>query len=316
MNTILSVKHLTKTFTSFFGSNSFTAVDDISFNLRQGEILGLLGPNGAGKTTTIQMLLSTMTPTAGSIRYFGKDLGAHREEILQRISFASTYIGLQGRLTVYENLNFHAQLYGLNHHTRRERIEQFLKQFDMWRYKDRQAGVLSAGETTRVMLAKAFLTEPDVVLLDEPTASLDPDIALDVRHFVLKQREDRGVSILFTSHNMDEVTEVCDRVLVLKNGKIYADNTPDELARSVSLAHLQLSMVSDMHRLIEVATSLGLMHTLDQRSVRIEIDERSIAGFLAKLAHDHIEYQQISIDKPTLQDYFINVSKSSKAGSR
>jgi ABC-2 type transport system ATP-binding protein len=315
-NTVLHVTNLVKSFNTGFlplKRKAITIVNNISFTLHQGEILGVLGPNGAGKTTTIQMLLSTMTPTSGSIIYFGKDLAYYRSEILQHVSFASTYVRLPGRLTVYENLDFYAQIYGLAPQERRHRIEKFLTFFNMWRLKDRYARALSAGEATRVMLAKAFLTSPAVVLLDEPTASLDPDIAHDVRTFVLEQRNDYGVAILFTSHNMDEVAAVCDRVLVLKNGSIIADDTPEHLAMSVSRAHVQLFVNSFLTDTEKYAAEQGLPYSTEGKSITIEVDEHQIADLLIGLASKGITYTQISIEKPTLQDYFLNIAKSGTA---
>lgn len=175
---ILSVKQLTKTFSSgfppFTQRKSFTAVNNISFDLERGEILGFLGHNGAGKTTTIQMLLGTLTPTSGTITYFGKDFATNRIDILKKVSTASGYDKLHARLTVWENLDVVGRIYNIPHEQRIAQIESVLKSFDMWNMRDKEMGSLSAGQTTRVMLAKAFLPNPEIVILDEPTASLDP----------------------------------------------------------------------------------------------------------------------------------------------
>lgn len=290
---------------------SFTAVDNISFEIKAGEILGLLGSNGAGKTTTIQMLLGTMIPTSGTISYFGSDLQSNRSAILQKVSFASTYIRLPGRLTVYENLDFYAKLYNLSSKERAYRIEELLKFFDLWKLKDRKAGALSAGETTRAILAKAFIPRPRVVLLDEPTASLDPDIAHEVRHFVMQQRKEQGVSILFTSHNMDEVAEVCDRVLVLQNGTIIAHDTPDSLAASVSKVRVHL-VSEQLAGIRAYAHELGIASKGEDRSVTFEIDDHEIAEFLAGITKQHMSYTHIAIEKPTLEDYFLQIAQKKK----
>jgi ABC-2 type transport system ATP-binding protein len=312
----LRVTHLYKA----FGQNGlcgggnkppFVAVDHISFELKLGEILGLLGSNGAGKTTTIQMLLGTMIPTSGSITYFGQDLSAHRSSILQKVSFASTYIRLPGRLSVYENLDFYAKLYHLSSSERAQRIEELLKFFDLWRLKDRKAGALSAGETTRAILAKAFIPKPRIVLLDEPTASLDPDIAHEVRHFVLQQRKEHNVSILFTSHNMDEVAEVCDRVLVLQQGKIIAHDTPASLAASVS--KVKVHLVSEQLPMIrEYAHRQGIISKGEDREITFELDDHEIANFLAGITKEQMSYTHISIEKPTLEDYFLQIAQQRK----
>lgn len=312
---VLSVKNLTKAFISDSmlpwkpKKPAFVAVDNISFEMQTGEILGLLGPNGAGKTTTIQMLLSVLTPTSGTIEYFGKDLATDRSDILSNVAFASTYINLPFRLTVRENLDVYGRLYGLSASDRAKRIERFLKFFGIWNLRDKERSSLSAGQSTRLMLSKAFLAYPKVALLDEPTASLDPDIAHEVRDFVLEQRKEHNVSILFTSHNMDEVTAVCDRVMFLKNGKILADDTPDNLAKSASKTTLHLLVGDGLKRTLEYAKSQKLEAKVDERWVHIVLDEHQIARFLSGLANVGVEYSQIRIDEPDLETYFLEMSK-------
>jgi len=310
---ILKVGNLSKTFTSglwpFKTPQTYTAVNDISFHVKKGEILGFLGPNGAGKTTTIQMLLGTLTPSTGSISYFGADFAQHRIEALKKIGYASGYDKLPARLTVAENLDIVGRIYGIPQPRRREQIEKLLKFFGIWEMRDRQTGTLSAGQATRVMLAKAFIADPEIVLLDEPTASLDPDVANEVRQFILAQRKERGVSILITSHNMDEVTELCDRVLVLKNGAIIADNTPEQLARSIAKVRVHLTITSSLEQALEYFVAAHYTHTQHGVEVVVELDEHAIAKFLADLGKGDIEYSQISIDKPTLEDYFLSIAK-------
>ncbi len=162
------------------------------------------------------------------------------------------------------------------------------------------------------MLAKAFICNPEIVLLDEPTASLDPDIAHEVRQFILAQSKEQHTSILITSHNMDEVTELCDRVLVLKNGTIIADNTPELLAQSISKVHVHLTISSDFDRAIAYLRSTQLQHTAQNDQITIELDEHAIAPFLVNLAEHKIIYSYISIDKPTLEDYFLSIAKQER----
>ena len=307
----LQVKNLTKIFTPGVLSNNqerFTAVDDISFELHPGEILGLLGPNGAGKTTTIHMLLGVTTATAGEISYFGKDFFTHRSEIMKKVTFASTYIKLLGRLSIYENLSFYAQLYDIEGLEKVKRIEYFLKLFDLWDLRNRRAGALSAGESARALLAKAFLPHPRIVLLDEPTAALDPDIAIAVRRFVLEQRNKHGVSMVITSHNMHEVSEVCDRVLVMKKGVIIGRDTPESLAASVSKARVEL-FSEQLEALCSFVDQQGLPFTREEHAVIVEIDEQQVAPFLMSLTNNGLSYTQIAIDKPSLEDYFIALTK-------
>lgn len=286
----------------------FTAVNGISFELRPGEILGLLGPNGAGKTTTIHMLLGVTQCTSGTIEYFGQNFEQHRSEIMSKVTFASTYVKLLGRLTLYENLLFYAKLYGIEGREQVPRIEYFLKLFDLWDIRNRRAAALSAGESSRSLLAKAFLPFPKVVLLDEPTAALDPDIAVAVRRFVLEQRSTYGVSMLFTSHNMHEVSEVCDRVLVMKNGTIIGRDTPESLASSVSQARVEL-FSSQLVEIRNFAAQQKLTTTMRERSIVVDVDEHKIAQLLTALTKNNLTYNQISIEKPSLEDYFIKIAQ-------
>ncbi|MGH7209645.1 MAG: ABC transporter ATP-binding protein [Nitrospiraceae bacterium] len=218
---IVEVRGLTKRF------GDFTAVDGVSFEIHPGEILGLLGPNGAGKTTTIQMLLGLITPTAGSIRMFGLDLARHRETILRQINFSSTYISMPYSLTVEENLRVVAKLYGLTDITRH--IDDVVKRLEMQEFRKKVTRKLSSGQMTRLTLAKAILTEPKVLFLDEPTGSLDPDIAHKTRNFLKEVRRSTGLSMLYTSHNMREMEEMSDRIIFLQRGKIIAQGTAKEI---------------------------------------------------------------------------------------
>ncbi len=310
---VLKVSNLTKTFTSgfwpFTAPQTYRAVSDISFQLKQGEILGFLGPNGAGKTTTIQMLLGTLTPSTGCITYFDANFAQHRIAALKKIGYASGYDKLPTRLTVTENLDIVGRIYGIAQPQRTQQIEKLLKFFGIWTMRNRQTGTLSAGQTTCVMLAKAFISDPKIVLLDEPTASLDPDIAHEVRQFILAQRTERGISILITSHNMDEVTELCDRVLVLKKGTIIADNTPEQLAQSTSKVRVHLTIPGALEPVLTYLHNSQLTYTTQANHLTIELDEHLIAQFLADLGERTIIYSHISIDKPSLEDYFLSIAK-------
>jgi ABC-2 type transport system ATP-binding protein len=310
---VLKVNNLSKIFTSGFWpfkkSQTYTAVNNISFQVQKGEILGFLGPNGAGKTTTIQMLLGTLTPTSGSINYFGLNFALHRIAALKKIGYASGYDKLPARLTVIENLDIVGRIYNIAQPYRRQQIEKLLNFFGIWEMRNRETATLSAGQATRVMLAKAFICDPEIVLLDEPTASLDPDVAHDVRQFILAQRKEKGVSILVTSHNMDEVTELCDRVLVLKNGNIIADNTPELLAQSISKVHVHLTISAELDRTLIYLHDQQLPYTIQGTNLTIELDEHLIAQFLTNLAERKVIYSHISIDKPTLEDYFLSIAK-------
>lgn len=309
---IMQVEHLSKIYRSgiwpFSQPKEYVAVNRISFELHKGEILGFLGTNGAGKTTTIQMLLGVLTPTSGSIRYFGKDFSKHQTQVLKRVTYASGYDKLPARLTIWENLDVVGRIFSLPKATREARIEHLLKFFGMWEMRDKPTGMLSAGQATRIILAKAFLPNPEIVLLDEPTAALDPEAAREVREFVLQQKRENNVSILFTSHNMDEVTQVCDRVLIMKQGSIIANNTPQQLAGSVSKAHVHL-ITDNKELLVNFLVQNNYVHKTHEHEIEIEVDEHAIASLLIALARNDISYSQISIDKPTLEDYFLSISK-------
>ncbi|MBP7876059.1 ABC transporter ATP-binding protein [Candidatus Woesebacteria bacterium] len=290
------------------GGDPFVAVDHITFKLAAGQILGLLGPNGAGKSTTISMLLGVLTPTSGSISYYGKDFSQNRSEILQYVSFSSTYISMPWRLSVWENLQIYALLSNIDRKTFAVRAEKLLNHFGVWEQRNKTMNQLSAGQTTRIMLAKAFIPYPKIALLDEPTASLDPDIAHDVRSFVKEQREKYGTSILYTSHNMDEVSDICDDVLFLRKGKIVAHDTPEKLASSISQTKVRLMVPDGLKRIGRFATERSLPFEITGREVVIEVEEQKIAEFLGLLSREKIDYTQISIDKPTLEDYFLSMS--------
>jgi ABC-2 type transport system ATP-binding protein len=306
---VLSVRNLSKVFKS---KNPFLAVDDISFDLMQGEILGLLGPNGAGKTTTIQMLLSTLKPTSGSIVYFGKDFKKYRSEILNDVVFASTYISLPYTLTVEQNLNVFGKLYGIGSKELQTRRNELLERFGILSKLKMPVSTLSAGQTTRLVLVKAFMTKPKIALLDEPTASLDPDISKDIISFVLEQRDKEGISILFTSHNMSEVAEVSDRVLFLQNGRIIANDEPRNLAKSASKSRIELILDESADKVISVAKSLSIIFSHEHKRFTFEIDEQQIAPFLLELAKHHIIYSGIKIFEPTLEDYFLKMVNENK----
>ena len=286
------------------------AVDGISFQLNKGEILGLLGPNGSGKTTTIQMLLGTLSSTSGSIVYFGKDFATHRSEILQDVSFASTYTSLPWILTVAENLIVFGHLYGLSKKESMRAFDPLLERFGIMNKKHDRVSSLSAGQVTRLMLVKALFIQPKIVLLDEPTASLDPDIAQDICSFLLEQREKHGISILFTSHRMDEVMEICDRAIFLKEGKIFADDRPEKLAKSVSTYRIKLVITEGLNEAMSLAQQEGFKHTLlDQRLLEIWMDEEKIPFFLGSMCKRGVSYASIKIEEPSLEDFFLHIAK-------
>jgi ABC-2 type transport system ATP-binding protein len=228
---VLAVEGLRKAF------GRTTAVDGVSFQVAPGEIVGLLGPNGAGKTTTIHMVLGVLAPSAGSIRIDGLDLARQRCEALQRTNFAAVQAPLPGNLTVAQNLRVFGLMYGVRDLS--ARVDALLAEFDLGHLRGAKTGVLSSGEQTRVLLAKAMLNAPRLLLLDEPTASLDPASARDLRGRIRQLARRDARAVLWTSHNMQEVEEVCDRVLFLSRGSILLEGDPHTLPAAHGRADLE-----------------------------------------------------------------------------
>ena len=221
MKNLVEVKNIKKN----YGKNE--AVKGISFNIKEDEILGLLGPNGSGKTTTIGMLLGLLKPTSGEILINGQKLEGNRIEILEQINFISPYIELPKKLTVKQNLTVYGKLYKVNNIN--ERIEFLSEKLRLGGLLNSITGELSSGQKNRVSLAKALINEPKVLLLDEPTASLDPEVGDFVRSFLEDYKKEKKISILLASHNMNEVTRLCKSILMMKDGIIIDKGNPDEL---------------------------------------------------------------------------------------
>jgi ABC-2 type transport system ATP-binding protein len=203
------------------------AVDGISFALEAGSMTGLLGGNGAGKTTTIAMIMGLVMPTSGTVKVLGAEMPRQRYQVLHEMNFESPYVDMPHRLTVRQNLTVFGRLYAVEHLA--DRIATLAEQLDLTEFLDRPTGKLSAGQKTRVALAKALINSPRVLLLDEPTASLDPDTADWVRGHLERFRKERGATVLLASHNMAEVERLCERVIIMKQGRIEDDDTPERL---------------------------------------------------------------------------------------
>ena len=213
------------------------AVNGIDIAVMPGVTAALLGGNGAGKTTTLSILLGLLLPTSGTVRVFGEDVLRHRYRVLPRMNFSSPYVDLPHRLTVRQNLNIYARLYGVR--GRSERIEQLAADLQIGRLLDRPSGKLSSGQKTRVAIAKALLNEPELLLLDEPTASLDPDTGDWVRAYLEDYRDRTGATILLASHNMAEVERLCSEVMMMKEGRIVDRGSPEALIDRYGRANLE-----------------------------------------------------------------------------
>lgn len=232
---IVEVKNLKKTYHS--GKKEVVALKGISFSVPKGEIFGLLGVNGAGKSTTLNILVGLLTATSGHVKIFGKDFFKNESAIKQRMNIATAYADLANNLTVYRNLKIFGIMYKVKDYD--QKIEDLMKQFGIIHLRNKWFGDLSAGEKTRVNLCKALINEPQLLLLDEPTASLDPSIAADVRNLLLDLQKRKMLTIIFTSHNMPEVEQMCDRVALLDQGNIYKIDTPDNLIEFLKVPSME-----------------------------------------------------------------------------
>jgi len=252
--------------------------------------------------------LGIMTPTSGEIYYFDQDFKTNREQIMEHVNFSSTYTNLPWDLTVHENLTFISYLYQIK--DRKNRIRKIVENFKIEKLVNQKLSELSTGQLTRVNLAKAFINYPKVLLLDEPTASLDPEVATYIRNFLLEERKKFHVSILLTSHNMREVEEVCDRVIFIDQGKIIADNSPLVLAKSIEISHINFLIRDGLKRLKKYVNTHHLASETEGRYFTVNIKEKEIASFLKEIASLGVVYDEVSIDKPDLEDYFLQKIKT------
>jgi ABC-2 type transport system ATP-binding protein len=303
MAKVLEVNKLTKQF------GDYLAVNHLSFSIEEGEILGLLGPNGAGKSTTIYMLLDVMEPTSGEIKYFGKTFKQDRSNILKKVNYSSAYISLPWLFTLDQVLSVYADLYEVPN--KKKRINKLLEEFEIDHLRKKAVHTLSAGEKARLLLTKAFLNYPEIILLDEPTASLDPDIAVKIRDFLKKEQKEYKVSMLFTSHNMGEVEEMCDRVIILNKGKIVAEDTPENLANQITTSQMEV-LIKDHKKAEELFKKNNLNFRKEGTMFHIAIESEEISKFLNMLSQNNLHFQDISINKPDLEDFFLKVSKGGK----
>jgi len=299
---IVSVDGLTKRY------GSYTAVDHLSFEAQEGEILGILGANGAGKSTTIQMLLGLTIPDGGKVTYFGTDFFTHKEACLTKMNFASAYSQLQSRMTVYQNLRIYAGLYQVKDY--HSRIKELLKLLEIEEYAETLFWRLSSCQQTRAILAKALLNRPKLLLMDEPTASLDPEIVNKIIDLIRKLQQSEKVTVLFTSHNMEEVARLCDRIIFLSHGKIVANDTPLELTKKIGHATLALAFEGSKTKISQYLNQQKLkFHFVNEYLVEITLLEQDIPKILFGLKEKDIWITNISIEKPSLEDVFLTISQ-------
>lgn len=300
MENILQVKNLHKLY------GSFEALKGISFDLKKGETLGFLGPNGAGKTTTIQILLQLITPEKGTVQIFGKDAFKNREDVLQRMNFTSAYVHMFGALSVYENLRVFALLYGIKGN---KRINELIEEFNAEDLRDKKAQTLSSGQLTRVMIIKALLNEPELLLLDEPTSSLDPDMAGRFRDILKEVREKRGISMLYTSHNMAEIEEMCDRVIFLSHGEIVADDSPQKMTKIIPDHTLSVQFSERPEDIDVFLKQRKIDAKLKNNTLNIVTADEAIPAILQDMYNADYKIKDIAIDEPDLEDVFLKFAR-------
>lgn len=305
--TLLKVRKLTKQY------KNVKALDKVSFKIREGEILGLLGPNGAGKSTTIQMLLGLTTPTSGEIRYFGRDFAKHREYCLARINFTSAYTHMQMKLTVKQNLRIYSGLYSANSNS--ENTRELAELFGVEKLLDKPFWKLSSGQKTRVNLVKMMLNSPRLILMDEPTASLDPEIVDKVLDLITKLQKKERIAILYTSHNMKEVERICDRVIFLDKGKIVAEDTPLGFTKKVGDVSLLVTFDGDKAPVTRYLEEKNLKYKyIRKHLVEIRLAEEMVPKVLFGLSNRKVWVTNIDINKPSLDDVFLTIAKGENNG--
>lgn len=301
-NPVLKVSHLVKDY------GSFRAVNDISFSIPKGKIVGFLGPNGAGKTTTIQILLGITSSTAGKIEYFGKDFAKHRSAILQRINFTSAFNTLLGRITARENMIVYAKLYGIADPT--NKINELLNYFEIANIAHTRYQDLSTGQKTRINFAKSLLNDPEILLMDEPTASLDPDIADKTLTLIESLKRDREISILYTSHNMNEITRICDEVIILDRGNIVAHDSPIGLTKMIPTAQVRIMFDSPKADVETYLSKHEYYFEFEKKNmVLINTEEKHIPKVIFGLSKAEIWITNIDIIKPSLEDVFLHIAR-------
>lgn len=270
------------------------AVDNINFEISSGDVIGFLGPNGAGKTTTIRMLLNILNPSSGELTLFGHTFDRHRSEILCQMNASSGTLTLPGKLSPKENLQIFSDMYGLKNP--QKRIAELIEKFNLTELSHKPVYSLSTGQQVRASLAKAFLNRPKLLLLDEPTSSLDPDVADRVRKIIVDVVRDEGTTVFLTSHNMAEVEEVCTRVLFLNEGKIQAEGTPQELAERITRWTLALKLKNEGEK-------------------RLELGRSEVGPYLTSVVREGKEIENISIHEPTLEDFFVHSARQTSIPS-
>jgi ABC-2 type transport system ATP-binding protein len=298
----IEVENLTKKF------DGVTAVDNVSFTITSGEIFGLLGPNGAGKTTTISMLSTLLRPTSGSARVNGFEIIKHEDDVRKSIGIVFQDQSLDEELTAYENMDFHARLYRIPRDVRRQKIVNLLKLVELDEKKNNLVKTFSGGMRRRLEIARGLLHEPKVLFLDEPTLGLDPQTRNHLWAYIEQLNKEKGITIILTTHYMDEADRLCDRVAIIDKGKIIALDTPEKLKEELGGDVITIN-ASERDRLYEQLKTLSWVTHAESHdgfvTINLQNAERHVAELARLAATNGIEIESLSIRKPTLEDVFL-----------
>jgi ABC-2 type transport system ATP-binding protein len=307
----IEVSHLTKSFKQ--KSTIVCAVNDISFNVKKGEILGFLGPNGAGKSTTINMLTGLVTQDSGSIKILGKDPQKSWEYVKNNTNVAAAYEKLTDVLTVKQNLKVYAGIYGVKNPEKK--ISQLAEMFRLNQFLNRRASKLSSGQHTRLVLAKSMINDPKVIFMDECTVGLDPDVAERTRQIIKDYNKDTGCSIVFTSHYMHEVEELCKRIVFMDEGRIIKIGSANDIKKSMSTQTIELDVTHNKNKLLDFFKKSDINPIQDGKNlIRFDIDNKkhNLQMILNLICKEQIAFKDIHIHKPTLEDFFIKLARKNE----
>jgi len=305
LNKIVAIKveNLTKNF------NGFVAVDNVSFSIKSGEIFGLLGPNGAGKTTMISMLSTLLRPTSGSALVNGFEISTNESGVRRSIGVVFQDQSLDEELTAYENMDFHGRLYRIPKNVRQGRIIELLKLVELEEKKDNIVKTFSGGMRRRLEIARGLLHEPKVLFLDEPTLGLDPQTRNHLWEYIEKLNKEKGITIILTTHYMDEADRLCDRVAIMDKGKIIASNTPEKLKEELGGNVITIKS-SERDKLYSKIKTLSWVKHVEPHdgfvTINLENAEKHVAEIANLSANNGITIHSISIHKPTLEDVFLH----------
>jgi len=309
--TIIKVRKLRKQFKE--KKNIVKAVNNISFDIKKGEIFGLLGPNGAGKTTTINILTGLINKDSGTVKLFNKNLENDWEYIKNRTNVSTAYYPLSDVLTVHQNLLIYAKIFNIKNP--RDKIKDLLEKFELTRLANRQVVKLSSGEKTRAALCKGLINDPEILFLDECTVGLDPDIAQKTRAIIKELQKKHNTTILFTSHYMYEVEELCDRIAFMSNGKIFRIDTAQNLKNIIDKQIVEIIVRKKHKDLLELLEERGLNIILSEKGkIHFEItrSDDKVYKVLNRIFSSGFKLDHLNIKRPTLDDIFIKIARDKK----